>query len=101
MKDFLELKAKQTGCKIDWDDPEDVIDTIEYLGEKVDEKTIDSRRWYDKVRRVFQIEGRYFACDFFYTTGDTDWSDMGLEYDEDSYYEVERKEVVSYEYSPI
>jgi hypothetical protein len=78
-------------------------DLLEVLTEsrEVFSEITGSHRWYDDKFVVVEVDGMLIGYDDFYTTGDNDASDMGLEYDIDSVCEVEKKQKMVDYYEPI
>lgn len=82
------------------DDSEDsIIELIRYSKEIYSE-IVDTRRWWNDVFKVVEIDGMFIGCDDAETTGDNTPNEVGFEFDPDSIVEVEKvveiKEVVSY-----
>jgi hypothetical protein len=62
--------------------------------ETVFSETVCNHRWYDTLKKVKELKGRFFLCTAYHTTGDNHWSDMGLELDKiDAILEVYPKKI--------
>lgn len=66
-------------------------ETIRECGIEVHSELGAKHRWYTEKFVVKMIDGMLIGYDTFYTTGDTGWSDLGLEHDLSKVYEVEMK----------
>jgi len=67
----------------------------------ISETTFEHHRWYDVTNRVVQINDKFFHYSYYHVTGDNSVSDMELEFDWDTLYEVKPVEEMCIVWKPI
>lgn len=94
VKEKLKILYKEHYKDNEWldsnEEPSDG-DLLDFLNEgniKRDDKTSGSR-WWNNLRRITEIDGRYFQYEWAETTGDMGIWDAGWEFDWGSLVEVE------------
>jgi hypothetical protein len=101
MRKEVEEYLEKYNAKENWPTDEDsLVETILNSNVIWEEET-GGHRWYNDSFRVVKIGDKYFGYDFFETTGDDNWIDMGLEFDNESIVEVKPVEKVIIVYEKI
>ena len=83
-------------AKNDWpcECPDDFYETLMEGGDIVYTEDIGSRRWWNDVFCVCDLDGRLIGFDSAETTGDNSPADVGWEFDINTICDVEKKEEV-------
>jgi hypothetical protein len=79
---------------------ENIMDFLLYSAKEVYCEVTDSRRWWDEVFRVVDVDGTKIGFDWANTTGDDSARDKGWEFDPESVCFVEEETVTKTIYKP-
>ena len=97
IKDFLSEYCKGKG----WGTDTNTLREVLTEGKEVYSEVTNSRRHWDDLWKVVEIDGRYFGYEYAHTTGDMSIHEKGWEFDDSSVMEVFKKtkvvEITTYE----
>lgn len=86
--EFLKEYCRDEG----WEDTDSMIEEILTSSDIEYEEVNSKHRWYYEVFRVVQIKDKLIGYNWYENTGDNGISDMGLKFDMNSVYFVEKKQ---------
>jgi uncharacterized protein YuzE len=79
--------------------PKNMVEVL-CCGKQVHREVTGEHRWYEDTFIVVDLKGRLIGFDFFHTTGDANWRDMDLEFDQSSICDVEAVQQTVTTYQP-
>lgn len=86
--DHLKKYCKKN--EYNFENDEDILETLQDSGEEIYSEKIDYKRWWNDIFKVVKIDGMLIGYNDARTTGDRSPSDCGWEFDPESCCEVEK-----------
>lgn len=99
MEEYIR-KQLDNYCKAnDWDPTDQNAEMVLAESDIVYEEKIKSRRWWDEVIRVVEIDGMFIGFEYAVSTGDEPATELGYAFDLEKVWEMRpvTKTVVAYE----